>query len=134
MYSLSRKFMSNFLPIGIRLKEERDKLALSQTEFADLGGVGRKTQFNYESGERAPDGAYLAAIAAAGADVLYILTGTRSAPVVPASPALPADLTASQRKLLRDHAAATEDGQKMIEGAAAFAAAQAVPERLKKRA
>lgn len=69
--------MSKFLPIGERLKEERDRLGLSQTDFAALGGAGRKTQFNYETGERAPDGAYLAAIASVGADVLYILTGQR---------------------------------------------------------
>lgn len=76
--------MSNFLPIGGRLKEERERLGKNQTDFAALGGAGRKTQFNYETGERAPDGAYLAAIAAAGADVLYILTGQRGAPVAPA--------------------------------------------------
>lgn len=75
--------MSNFLPIGERLKEERERLGKNQTDFAALGGAGRKTQFNYETGERAPDGAYLAAIAAAGADVLYILTGQRGAPVAP---------------------------------------------------
>lgn len=38
-------------------------------------------QINYEKGERQPDAAYLAAIAAAGADVLYILTGQRTMPV-----------------------------------------------------
>lgn len=76
--------MSNFLPIGERLKEERERLVLSQTDFAALGGAGRKTQFNYETGERVPDAAYLAAIAAAGADVLYILTGQRGAPIAPA--------------------------------------------------
>ena len=70
--------MSVFLPIGERLREERERLGLNQTDFAAVGGIGRKTQFNYESGERAPDGAYLAAIAAAGADVLYILTGQRT--------------------------------------------------------
>lgn len=79
--------MSLFLPIGKRLLEERERLGLNQTDFAAIGGVGRKTQFNYESGERAPDGAYLAAIAKAGADALYILTGQRAAGVEPA-PAL----------------------------------------------
>ena len=37
----------------------------------------------YEAGERSPDAAYLAAIAAAGADVLYILTGERSQAIPP---------------------------------------------------
>jgi transcriptional regulator with XRE-family HTH domain len=63
--------------IGERLKEERERLNLSQTQFADLAGVGRKSQYNYEEEERYPDAPYLAAIAAAGADVLYIITGMR---------------------------------------------------------
>ncbi len=75
--------MSNFLPIGERLRAERERLGLNQTDFAALGGIGRKTQFNYESGERSPDGAYLSAIAAGGADINYILTGQRQgAPVL----------------------------------------------------
>lgn len=43
-----------------------------------MGGVQRRAQINYEKGERQPDTDYLAALAAAGADVLYILTGERS--------------------------------------------------------
>ncbi len=74
--------MSKFLPIGERLREERERLGLNQADFAAIGGSTRKTQYNYEAGERAPDGGFLAAIAAAGADVQYILTGIRSA-VVP---------------------------------------------------
>lgn len=35
-------------------------------------------QINYEKGKRKPDAEYLAAIAAAGVDVLYVLTGQRS--------------------------------------------------------
>lgn len=70
--------MSNFVDIGNRLKEERERMGLSQTDFAAIGKSGRKSQFNYETGDRVPDGAYLSAIAAAGADVLYILTGVRS--------------------------------------------------------
>ncbi len=59
------------------MREERERLGFNQTDFAALGGVGRKSQFNYEEGERQPDAAYLAAISAAGADALYILTGQR---------------------------------------------------------
>lgn len=53
---------------------------MNQTDFAAVGGVGRKSQFNYEEDERQPDAAYLAAISAVGADVLYILTGSRETP------------------------------------------------------
>ncbi|MBP6897386.1 MAG: helix-turn-helix transcriptional regulator [Pseudacidovorax sp.] len=62
-----------------RLREERERLGLSQEKFGALGGVLKRAQINYEKGERAPDSAYLAAIAEAGADVLYVLTGQRNA-------------------------------------------------------
>lgn len=65
------------MPLGDRLREERERLGFNQTDFAALAGSTRKTQFNYESGERTPDAAYLAAISAAGADVSYLVTGKR---------------------------------------------------------
>lgn len=61
-----------------RIQEERQRLGLTQDEFAEIGGVKRLSQINYEAGKRYPDGRYFAAIAAAGADVQYILTGIRS--------------------------------------------------------
>lgn len=65
--------------IGERLRSERKRLSLSQEAFAALGGASKPSQVRYENGERSPDGVYLSAVAAHGADVLYILTGTRSA-------------------------------------------------------
>ena len=62
---------------GERLREERQRIGLNQTEFAGLAHVQKRAQINYESGERSPDATYLAAIAAAGADVQYIVTGVR---------------------------------------------------------
>ena len=70
--------------ISDRLREERERLGLNQVEFGSIGGVKKLAQINYEKGERHPDSAYRGAIAAAGADVLYILTGQRSQPVPPA--------------------------------------------------
>lgn len=63
---------------GKRLREERRRLGYSQADFAEVAGVSRAAQIKYEKGERHPDARYLAAIAEAGADVLYILTGDRS--------------------------------------------------------
>lgn len=63
--------------LGIRLKEERVRLGFNQADFAALAGVAKTSQFNYEKGERSPDAAYLAAMAAAGVDVLYVVTGER---------------------------------------------------------
>ncbi len=68
--------------IGERLKEERERLGLNQTEFAALAGASKNTQYNYEKGERSPDANYLAAAAQQGVDVLYIVTGSR----IPQSP------------------------------------------------
>lgn len=62
-----------------RLKEERKRLGLNQDDFAALGGVKKGAQFNYENGSRTPDSDYLAAIATAGVDVLYLLTGAHAA-------------------------------------------------------
>lgn len=66
------------MDIGERLRSERDRLDKSQSEFAETGGIQKVAQSNYERGIRMPDAQYLQAIAKAGADVLYILTGQRS--------------------------------------------------------
>ncbi|WP_318196218.1 MULTISPECIES: helix-turn-helix transcriptional regulator [Pseudomonas] len=63
---------------GERLRQERTRLGLRQDDFARLGGVNRNTQGSYEKGERNPDAAYLAAVAAAGVDVRYVITGVHA--------------------------------------------------------
>ena len=67
------------MPIGVgaRLREERSRLGLNQTGFAALAGTTKTTQIGYEKEAVYPDAAYLAAIAAAGADIAYIVTGRR---------------------------------------------------------
>lgn len=64
-----------------RIKEERRRLGLNQDALAAAVGVSTKSQVNYEAGRRQPDAAYLAALAVAGADVGYVITGRPSAPV-----------------------------------------------------
>lgn len=61
--------------ISGRLRSERERLGLTQDDFAQKGGVQRRAQANYETGDRSPDAAYLAGIAAAGVDVGYVITG-----------------------------------------------------------
>ena len=62
-----------------RLKEERKRLKLTQTELATAGGVVKKSQVVYESGKGAsPSADYLEKIASIGVDVQYLLTGIRS--------------------------------------------------------
>ncbi|MFZ6875395.1 helix-turn-helix domain-containing protein [Undibacterium sp. Di27W] len=65
--------------LGDRLRDERKRLGLNQLEFADLGGVKKNAQMNYESGERSPDADYLSALLKAGVDVMYVLTGIKAA-------------------------------------------------------
>ncbi|EAB4161848.1 helix-turn-helix transcriptional regulator [Salmonella enterica] len=65
--------------IGTRLREERERVGLSQPAMGEIGGVTKLTQLNYEKGDRMPDAAYLSILhATLGIDVLYILTGVRT--------------------------------------------------------
>ncbi|MDP2202293.1 MAG: helix-turn-helix transcriptional regulator [Methylicorpusculum sp.] len=64
--------------IGSRLREERERLNLSQSLFGDLGGVKKQAQLKYEKDDRSPDADYLSAIALAGVDISYVLTGIKS--------------------------------------------------------
>ena len=68
--------MNQRIQIGARILEERERLRLTQSAL----GVTPQAQRRYEKGERTPDGEYLSAFAALGADVQYILTGKRQAP------------------------------------------------------
>ena len=61
-----------------RLKEERKRLGLSQAGFGALASVSKDAQLNYESGLRTPDASYLQAVARAGVDAMYLLTGNRT--------------------------------------------------------
>lgn len=67
--------MGEYLPIGERLREQRESLGMNQTAFAAAAGVSRKTLFGYETGERSPDASALAAWGRLGLDVLYVVTG-----------------------------------------------------------
>ncbi len=67
------------MSIGERLREERERLKMSQPVFGEIGGVQKRAQINYESDGRTPDAQYLQAISRIGVDVLYVLTGERSA-------------------------------------------------------
>jgi len=82
------------VPIGERLRAERERLGMNQTELgAAAGGLDRKSQFNYETGKRSPDASYLEAAASLGIDVRYVITGSRDYDPPPA-------LTAEEQTLL----------------------------------
>lgn len=85
-------------------------MGLSQEKFGALGGVKKLAQINYEKGERHPDSAYLAAIAAAGVDVLYVLTGERDGPA-------PVTLTAEEETMLAYFREASKEVRRAALGA-----------------
>lgn len=85
--------MEQSVSIGDRLRSERQRLDLNQTELGERGSVTKKTQMLYEAGGRFPDAAYLAAVAAVGVDVRYVITGQREGPT-------PEALSADERYLL----------------------------------
>lgn len=85
--------------ISERLKKVREELGLSQQGLAERLGVSLRSQQNYEAGNRTPDAEYLSAIASAGGDVLYILTGQRTG----GATAAPAPALAPDEEILLDN-------------------------------
>ena len=74
----------NFISLSSpRLKEERERLKLTQAELAERCGVSREIWGKYERGQAAPGGEVLFALAQVGADVQYIITGKRSGDALP---------------------------------------------------
>ena len=65
--------------IGTRLKEERERLGLTQVSMAEKVDSSRTSQQHYENDRRYPDAGYLAQVSALGVDVQYVITGQRSA-------------------------------------------------------
>lgn len=64
--------------VGERLAEERKRLSISQVKFAELVGIDRTTQRNYEINERHPNTEYLSIVSKIGIDILYVITGNRT--------------------------------------------------------
>ena len=106
--------------ISARLQQERKRLGLTQDATAAALGVTKRSVINWEGGSALPGAEALAAYAAAGADVLYILTGQRSQPVPPT-----ATLPPRQRALLDNFEHTDEEGKRHVEQAALLAAKSA---------
>ena len=108
------------MPIGKRLREERERLGLSQPALAAVAGTTKQTLFSWETGKTAPDGFQLAALATSGADVLYILTGERN-------PSMPA-LDAAEQVLLESYRrCGAQARQNLIQTAALLSAGLSLP-------
>jgi hypothetical protein len=90
----------------------------------------RNSQGFYERGARPPDAGYLEKIAAAGADVVYILTGVRAPGLAPPPP--PPLLLSPEEKALLDNFRACEKADQNALRQLAMRSAEA--RRLKTRA
>ncbi|MGE8690989.1 MULTISPECIES: helix-turn-helix domain-containing protein [Achromobacter] len=97
---------------GARLKQERERLGLSQQQAANAVGIRREMWAKYEGGAE-PGAKTLAGMSACGVDILYVLTGNRSFtppdPIAPEHRALISDYDAcssKDREALRRTAAA----------------------------
>lgn len=64
--------------IHARLKEERERLGLTQPEFAEAAGAAKRTLIEWEKGSTSPNAVQISALSAIGVDVLYVLTGQRA--------------------------------------------------------
>ncbi|MDD1450844.1 helix-turn-helix transcriptional regulator [Sphingomonas sp. H160509] len=71
---------STLVEIGARLKQERERSGMNQSDFGVVGGVKRGSQLEYESGKRPFDIQYLLRLTEVGVDGYFILTGKRQAP------------------------------------------------------
>lgn len=102
---------------GNRLREEREKLGISQEELGAIGGVSRGAQGRYEGDERAPDWIYMERLAQHGVDVLYVITGQR----IQAAAAL---LTAEESTMVETYRRAAAEGRAAMAAVATLAQQQ----------
>ncbi|GAB3266122.1 hypothetical protein GCM10027296_43690 [Chitinimonas naiadis] len=65
------------MSFGGRLKQERERLGLSQLDLAEKLGIHRNTVVRYESDKRPITGDTLELLHKAGIDQLYVMTGER---------------------------------------------------------
>lgn len=66
------------MTIGDRLKLERERLGYSQSDLSACAQTTKKSQIDYEKNVTSPRANYLEAIATLGADIQFIVTGTRA--------------------------------------------------------
>lgn len=118
--------------VGRRLGEERAKLNMSVTTACEQFGVSRSSWYGYEAGEVFPTQKILAALAAAGIDISYILTGQRGTPLPagegPGVRAAP--LSSDEEWVLDCYRTATGEARRLIEQAARVAKEQVAPRQV----
>lgn len=98
--------------VFLRLKEERERCGITQAEIADITGVNIKSIGRWEREIPIPSDK-LAMLSPLGIDVLYVLIGQRSVPLV---------LNPKEEALLDNYRNSDEKGKRAVEiAASAFA-------------
>jgi transcriptional regulator with XRE-family HTH domain len=100
----------NFEQTGIRLRDERLRLNVSQLSMAEACEVSRGTLATWEKGEQSPNAAALSVMAGLGVDVLYVVTGQRAGESE-------TTLAPAERELLQAWRQGTEQGRALLSAA-----------------
>lgn len=93
--------------VGDRIREERDRLGLNQTDFGSAAGVSRGTQKAYELGTSSPDIRYFSALEKMGVDIVYVITGHKAAPSADS-------LTADEAQVITAYRAMSDDDRASV--------------------
>lgn len=96
--------MSNSSLFAVRLKNERNRLGLTQADIANKCGVSREMWGKYERGVALAGSEVLFSLTEIGVDIGYLFSGTRSVP-----------LTENEISLLDDYRQSNEQGKAAIE-------------------
>jgi len=81
----------NIFMIGERLKQERERLGLTQQGCADITKTSKRSVINWENGETSPTAVQLSSLSEYGFDVLFILTGKHNYQIDEPKPGYSAD-------------------------------------------
>ncbi|AWG95322.1 helix-turn-helix domain-containing protein [Actinobacillus pleuropneumoniae] len=96
--------MNNSSLFAVRLKNERNRLGLTQADIANKCGVSREMWGKYERGVALAGSEVLFSLTEIGVDIGYLFSGTRSVP-----------LTENEISLLDDYRQSNEQGKAAIE-------------------
>jgi transcriptional regulator with XRE-family HTH domain len=109
------KFGVEICMIGARLKQERERLGLTQPAFAEAANAKKRTLIDWEKDVSSPTAAQLSSLAVVGVDVLWVVTGQR----LQGDATLPSD----ERLLLTAYRACEQQAkQTLLQTAAMFGA------------
>ena len=92
------------MTVGQRVKEERERLQMTQVAFAEACGAKKRQQIYFEQDVNVPGGSYLIRAASLGCDVQYLLTGVRSP-----------NFTQAEKVLVEKYRALSADEQKQAQ-------------------